>query len=292
MFDIIVNPKAGKGKALKTLEKVKACFDNNGIEYELHTTEKPLHATEITRELNEKREKLDLVIIGGDGTFNEVLNGITNFETVTVGFVPSGTGNDYVRGAKIPTDTDAALKRIIVGKTGYTDFIDMGDKRCLNVAGGGMDTDVLVRYAEMKHFSGKIKYYIALLHVLLKLDFHKILFSVDGSEPAEKKVFLMSIANGVYIGGGMPISPNSDVNDGYLDVVIVNELKRGKVLGLLMKFLNGGKHIEEPVTEVYRCKEARVEILDWGKTQADGEVMDRKVLDCKIRHNELRVYVD
>ena len=90
----------------------------------------------------------------------------------------------------------------------------------------------------------------------------------------------------------MPISPNSDVNDGYLDVVIVNELKRAKVLGLLMKFLNGGKHIEEPVTEVYRCKEARVEILDWGKTQADGEVMDRKVLDCKIRHNELRVYVD
>lgn len=292
MFDIIVNPKAGKGKALKTLEKVKACFDNSGIEYEVHTTEKPLHATEITRELNEKREKLDLVIIGGDGTFNEVLNGITNFETVTVGFVPSGTGNDYVRGAKIPTDTDAALKRIIVGKTGYTDFIDMGDKRCLNVAGGGMDTDVLVRYAEMKHFSGKIKYYIALLHVLLKLDFHKIIFSVDGSEPVEKKVFLMSIANGVYIGGGMPISPNSDVNDGYLDVVIVNELKRGKVLGLLMKFLNGGKHIEEPVTEVYRCKEARVEILDWGKTQADGEVMDRKVLDCKIRHNELRVYVD
>lgn len=74
-----------------------------------------------------------------------------------------------------------------------------------------MDTDVLVTYAAMKHFHGKIKYYVSLLKVLMHLKFHKVRISIDGGEPAEKSVFLISIANGIYIGGGMPISPNSSV---------------------------------------------------------------------------------
>ena len=177
------------------------------------------------------------------------------------------------------------------GKIGYTDFIDMNGKRCLNVAGGGMDTDVLVKYAEMKCFKGKAKYYASLISVLLHLKFHKVRVSIDGGAPAEKSVFLISIANGIYIGGGMPISPSSVLNDGKLNVVIVNEIKPRKVLGLLLKFLKG-KHVNEPCTEEYLCDSAKIEILDEGKVQADGEVMEEKVLDCRIVHNTLRTYIE
>ena len=289
MYDIIINPLAGNGKAKKTLEECKKILDNAGKEYTVHTTERALHAVELMKEIN-KKETSEVIVIGGDGTFNEVLNGIENFETTTIGFVPSGTGNDYVKATDIPTEVDKAMARILNGKLGHTDFINMGDKRCLNVAGGGMDTDVLVKYAEMKHFSGKIKYYVSLISVLLHLTFHKVKVSIDGGEEQEKSVFLISIANGRYIGGGMPISPNSDTNDGYLDVVVVHEIKPSKVLGLLLKFLKG-KHIEEECTIVYRCKQAKIEMLDEGKTQADGEVMERKVLDCKIEHGKLRTYI-
>lgn len=289
MYDIIINPLAGNGKAKQTLEECKKILDNAGKEYTVHTTERALHAVELMKEIN-KKETSEVIVIGGDGTFNEVLNGIENFETTTIGFVPSGTGNDYVKATDIPTEVDKAMARILNGKLGYTDFINMGDKRCLNVAGGGMDTDVLVKYAEMKHFSGKIKYYVSLISVLLHLTFHKVKVSIDGGEEQEKSVFLISIANGRYIGGGMPISPNSDTNDGYLDVVVVHEIKPSKVLGLLLKFLKG-KHIEEECTTVYRCKQAKIEMLDEGKTQADGEVMERKVLDCKIEHGKLRTYI-
>ena len=289
MYDIIINPLAGNGKAKKTLEECKKILDNAGKEYTVHTTERALHAVELMKEIN-KKETSEVIVIGGDGTFNEVLNGIVNFETTTIGFVPSGTGNDYVKATDIPTEVDKAMARILNGKLGYTDFINMGDKRCLNVAGGGMDTDVLVKYAEMKHFSGKIKYYVSLISVLLHLTFHKVKVSIDGGEEQEKSVFLISIANGRYIGGGMPISPNSDTNDGYLDVVVVHEIKPSKVLGLLLKFLKG-KHIEEECTTVYHCKQAKIEMLDEGKTQADGEVMERKVLDCKIEHGKLRTYI-
>jgi YegS/Rv2252/BmrU family lipid kinase len=266
----------------KTLTERKAA-------YAVHETEKGGHATEIASELTS--DGADIIVLGGDGTFNEVLNGIKNFEGTTVGFVPCGTGNDYVKATKIPTDPEKAMKLITGGKTGYTDFIDMGDRRCLNVAGGGMDADVLVRYSTMKAFRGKIKYYASLIDVLCHLKFHKVRVTVDDEPPTEKSVFLISIANGIYIGGGMPISPDSVVDDGILNLVIVNEIKPSKVFGLLLKFLHG-KHIQEPCTEVYRCERVKLEILDDSKTQADGEVMDKKILDCRLVHNKLKTYVE
>ncbi len=289
MFEFIVNPVAGKGKSLNALRQAEKKFSEKGVEYRVHKAERAGHATEICRELTENGA--NIVVFGGDGTFNEALNGIVDFENTTVGFVPCGTGNDYVKATDIPRDVDRALERILGGKTGYTDFIDMNGRRCLNVAGGGMDTDVLVTYAQMKHFHGKAKYYISLLKVLSHLKFHKVRISIDGGEAAEKSVFLISIANGIYIGGGMPISPNSSVNDGKLNVVIVNEIKKSKVLGLLLKFLKG-KHLEEPCSEEYLCDSAKLEMLDEGSVQADGEVTDYKVLDCRIVHDVLRVFVD
>ena len=88
----------------------------------------------------------------------------------------------------------------------------------------------------------------------------------------------------------MPIGPDADPYDGLMDVVIVNEIKPSKVLGLLIKFLNGGKHVKQPCTEVIRCKKACVEILDDGKVQIDGEVMDEKVLDCRIVSGKLKTF--
>ena len=193
MYEFIVNPIAGKGKSLTVLKTAERIFTERGVPYRVHIAERRGHATEICRELTE--EGANIVVFGGDGTFNEVLNGIVNFDKTVIGFVPCGTGNDYVKATDIPTDTETAIKRILGGNTGYTDFIDMNGKRCLNVAGGGMDTDVLVKYAEMKAFHGKIKYYISLLSVLMHLKFHKVRISIDGGKAVEKSVFLISIAS-------------------------------------------------------------------------------------------------
>ena len=141
MYRIIVNPIAGKGKAVEVLATVEGIFAKRGVEYSVYKTEKCGDATKITEELT--KNGADLVVLGGDGTFNEVLNGIVDFENTTVGFVPCGTGNDYVKATDIPTNPEKAAERRLNGKIGYTDFIEMNGKRCLNVAGGGMDTDVL-----------------------------------------------------------------------------------------------------------------------------------------------------
>ncbi len=288
MFEIIINPNAGKGKSIVALAELEKRLSQKNIKFNIHKTERAKHATEIAEKLTENGAKL--IVLGGDGTFNEVLNGIKDFENTTVGFVPCGTGNDYVKATAIPISTSKAIDNIINGRTGYTDYIQMNGTRCLNVAGGGMDTDVLVRYSEMKFLKGKIKYFASLISVLLHLRFHKVKISVDDGEDMEKSVFLISIANGKYIGGGMAISPMSKVDDGLLNVVVVNEIKPSKVLSLLISFLNG-KHIKKPCCEEFLCKKARLEMLDDGKVQADGEILDKKILECEIRHNELKIYI-
>lgn len=287
MYDILINPVSGKGKSLIALKLVEDILQKKEIPYTVYKTNHPLHATEIVNNLN-KKENTNLIVMGGDGTFNEALAGIENFETITVGFIPCGTGNDYMKATNIPKDTAKALELILKNEVGYTDFLQLDTKRALNCAGAGMDVDVLVRYNTMKAFHGKLKYYASLLDVLLHLKFHKLKITVDGVD-SYKSVFFAVVANGNYFGGGMPVSPLSDPNDGLFDVVIVNEIKKYKVLGTLIKFL-GGKHISLPCTETFRGKEITITLLDEGKTQVDGEVFDNKVLHCKIVHDTLRTY--
>jgi YegS/Rv2252/BmrU family lipid kinase len=287
MFYIIANPCAGKGKADDAIKTVETLLTGKQIPYEVHKTNYPGHAIELAKEIN-KISDAHLIVMGGDGTFNEVLNGIEDFSTITIGFIPCGTGNDFIKATNIPRDISKALDIILNGEIVYTDFIQLGNKRALNCAGAGMDVDVLVRYENMKWFKGKVKYYASLIDVLLHLRFHKMKVTIDG-EIMDKSVFMIAVANGTCIGGGMPVSPESITDDGLFNIVIINEIKPRKVLGLLIKFLKG-KHLNEPCTETYLAKKVKIELLDGGKTQVDGEVYDNKILDCKIVHDTLRTY--
>mgnify|MGYP001556837447 CR=1 FL=1 len=287
MYDIIVNPLGGKGKSLKALKAAEKIFAERGVEYTVHNTEYAGHATELARELSRKPEA-KILVFGGDGSFNEVLNGIENFENVTLGIVPCGTGNDFVRASGHPTKIKEAIDLILKDNVGYIDYIDVGSRRCLNVAGAGMDVDVLLRYATMKAFRGKLKYYASLIDTLIHVKWHKLRLTIDG-KTMDKSVFMIGVGNGTCIGGGMPICPDAKVDDGLLSVVIVNEMKKSRIPVELPGFLSG-KHVKKDYTEVYSAKEVTVEVLDDGKIELDGEVIDDKILECKVVHNVLKVY--
>ena len=287
MYEIIVNPLGGKGKSLKALKAAEKIFAERGVEYTVLNTEYAGHATELARELSRKPEA-KILVFGGDGSFNEVLNGIENFENVTLGIVPCGTGNDFVRASGHPTKIKEAIDLILKDNVGYIDYIDVGSRRCLNVAGAGMDVDVLLRYATMKAFRGKLKYYASLIDTLIHVKWHKLRLTIDG-KTMDKSVFMIGVGNGTCIGGGMPICPDAKVDDGLLSVVIVNEMKKSRIPVELPGFLSG-KHVKKDYTEVYSAKEVTVEVLDDGKIELDGEVIDDKILECKVVHNVLKVY--
>lgn len=288
MYHIIVNPTGGKGKGLRALDKVCKTLREHDAEFCVHHTARKGHATEIARELSREAD-CKLLVMGGDGSFNEVLCGIENFENVTLGLIPCGTGNDFVRASRHPSDIKKAMDVILRGETAYIDYIQLTNGRSLNVLGAGMDVDVLLKYESMKH-KRKLNYYLSLFYTLTHVKFHHMRVTIDDGEPMERSVFMIGIGNGQCIGGGMPVCPGAVIDDGKLNVVIINEIPKRKILNAVFKFLKG-THIKLACTEVLEGNNVKIEILDDSRFEADGEILPQTpVLDAQVVSNTLKVF--
>ncbi|MBQ9370250.1 MAG: diacylglycerol kinase family lipid kinase [Clostridia bacterium] len=290
MFHIIYNPTSGQKKTVKTAEFVRSELEKAGCEVTFHPTLGAGHCTDIVRELSGTGEDVNIIIIGGDGTFSEAINGVVDFDKVTFGLIPCGTGNDFARKIGISSRPKRAVKAILGGKVDHLDYLDIGNgDRCLNVCGMGMDVDVLVKYASMKHFTGKIKYYLSLFYVLTHFKGHTVRYKIGDIE-GEQEVFMAAIANGSYIGGGMAISAESDVRDGKLELVVIDNIKKSVLPYRLIKFLSGKMHLQ-PCTHIFSGEEAEIEILDQPNVQIDGEVRPKSKLKGKIVRGKLRIFL-
>lgn len=287
MYHIIVNPQGGKGKSLKALTTVEEIFKDNNAQYVVHKTEYAGHATEIARELS-KTPDTNIVVMGGDGSFHEVLCGIDNFDNVTLGLVACGSGNDFIKKSGHSTNVKEAVQTILNGKVGFVDYMELGKYRCLNVGGGGMDVDVLLKYANCKTLKGKAAYYYSLFYTLLHTRFHHLRITADGVTK-DTSVFMIGVGNGGFIGGGIPICPNAIVDDGLLNVGYVSEMKKSKIIFRLFKFLKG-KHVGTDWGGEYTAKKVTIEALDDSRFELDGEIIDDTKLDIEVVHNKLKMF--
>lgn len=287
MYHIIVNPQGGKGKSLKALTTVEEIFKNNNAQYVVHKTEYAGHATEIARELS-KTPDTNIVVMGGDGSFHEVLCGIDNFDNVTLGLVACGSGNDFIKKSGHSTNVKEAVQTILNGKVGFVDYMELGKYRCLNVGGGGMDVDVLLKYANCKTLKGKAAYYYSLFYTLLHTRFHHLRITADGVTK-DTSVFMIGVGNGGFIGGGIPICPNAIVDDGLLNVGYVSEMKKSKIIFRLFKFLKG-KHVGTDWGGEYTAKKVTIEALDDSRFELDGEIIDDTKLEIEVVHNKLKMF--
>ena len=286
MYHIIVNPQGGKGKSIKALTTVEEIFKNNNAQYVVHKTEYAGHATEIARELS-KTPDTNIVVMGGDGSFHEVLCGIDNFDNVTLGLVACGSGNDFIKKSGHSTNVKEAVQTILNGKVGFVDYMELGKYRCLNVGGGGMDVDVLLKYANCKTLKGKAAYYYSLFYTLLHTRFHHLRITADGVTK-DTSVFMIGVGNGGFI-GGVPICPNAIVDDGLLNVGYVSEMKKSKIIFRLFKFLKG-KHVGTDWGGEYTAKKVTIEALDDSRFELDGEIIEDTKLDIEVVHNKLKMF--
>ena len=288
MYHIIVNPQVGKGKSMKALVTVEEIFRNNNAEYVVHKAEDAGHATEIAKELSQTPDT-NIVVMGGDGSFHEVLCGIDNFDNVTLGLVACGSGNDFIKKSGHSTSVKEATQTILKGNVGYVDYMELGKYRCLNVGGGGMDVDVLLKYANCKTLKGKAAYYYSLFYTLLHTRFHHFRITADGVTK-DTSVFMIGIGNGGFIGGGIPICPNAVVDDGLLNVGYVSEMKKSKIIFRLFKFLKG-KHVGTDWGGEYTAKKVTIEALDDSRFELDGEIIEDTKLDIEVVHNKLKMFI-
>lgn len=287
VLDIIYNPLAGGVKKMAdNLAKLVKHLNERGVEFRLHKTEYEKHAVLLTQNAI-KNGATTIISMGGDGTNNEVLNGLSNFENITFGIIPCGTGNDFATHAKIPLDVTKAADVILDNPAVFTDYIQLPTVRALNVVGIGIDVDVLTRYQALKKKT-KAGYYKCLIKSLLSYKCKNISYQINGEKKCSK-AFIAAVANASMFGGGITISPDANENDGKLNLVTVDEIKGLKLIGALLK-LNSGKLNELKQTHCALIEEISIDCDKDTIVNVDGELYKNIPFDAKIVHNQLRLH--
>ncbi len=285
MLHFIINPNIKKLAAL--LDGIAVRCKEAGVPFDFHEGESAEETREIARKLSSEGP-VTIVAVGGDGTVCDVLNGIAVPEDVSLGILPMGTGNDFAASAKLPAGL-AALDLILHGEATPVDFIECDDgKRSMNIAGLGIDVDILERCYRMKHGGKKGKYFRSLLTSLAKYKGQKVEITVDG-EVLSKTALVVAVCNGKQFGGGIPICPPAEIDDGLLDLVIVDCPRRIRIPFELIHLMRG-RIIGRPIVRHIRCEQVRIVQIEGTSAQFDGEIETCRIMDVHIVHGKLKLF--
>lgn len=280
---IIVNPTADRGRAEARIPEMERLLGVHGIEYELQRTQRPMHAAQIARLAAEQGFEV-VVAAGGDGTSNEVLNGLMEAKgglrsIPAMGILGVGRGNDFAYGAGVPgsLEEDCAVlagghrQPMDVGRVWGGDFPE--GRYFGNGIGVGFDTIVGLETAKMKWAKGFIGYVVGALKTLfLYYRAPRVRIAFD-HQALEQKSIQISVMNGRRMGGTFYMAPAARNDDGLLDLCIADEMPRRVMLGLILKYMKGTQ-AESPHIRMGRARSAEIEALDGELVvHADGETI-------------------
>jgi diacylglycerol kinase (ATP) len=298
---VIVNPVAGAGRALQLEPQVRAVLEGSGVSARLLETQEPGHAERLAAaaaDLGHDR----VVAVGGDGTINEIVNGLmagsaAGGDRVALGVVPAGSGNDLVRSLGLPLAPMAALSVALGPDTRPLDLgfaQDDGARRYFHAAGGaGFDAQVAFTMAGKRGRwqRGRAGYFLSTLNELRRYrnrDLRIRLTTADGARELEGRFLFVAFANGPFYGGGMQICPDASNSDGMLDVCLVGDISR---LGALKELpgIYRAAHVNHPLVEIVRVLEMRIEGTDGTRVHLDGEPLGVLPVDVGVEAAALQV---
>ncbi len=285
MYSFIVNPHAGGGKGARTWRKLEKRLKRLKTEYEVYLTEARGDAGEFAvKLLEEPAEGRVIVIVGGDGTVNEVINRISLDSVVTFGYIPTGTGNDLARSLHLPANPKKCLKKIL--NPTYYRRLDYGvlcygeqmiHKRFVVSSGIGMDAGVCQDLQTLKpqtgigRIFGRINYITTGIKMLIASKPVKGYVLLDGIQKVEfNYIYFVSAHIHPYEGGGFEFAPDADPGDGKLSICIVHCRHKWKVAFVLLGALFGRGKSHYGMRN-YTCEEVEVHLERPMEVHADGE---------------------
>lgn len=267
---IIYNPTAGKEGFQEQLPEVLARFESAGYITSTHATTGQDDATYAARFACE--HGFDLVVAsGGDGTVNEVINGLAEYdERPELGIIPMGTVNDFTRALKIPNDIDEAVSIILNGKTGRVDLGSMNGKYFMNIAGGGKITEVSYEApSRLKAIIGSLAYYVKGIELIPQMRSINLRIEHDDELfEGEVMIFLLGLTNS--IGGFEKLVPNAKLNDGYFSLLILEHVNLAE-FGHILSLATRGEHLKHPKVHYYKAEDVRITAYDEVQLNLDGE---------------------
>jgi diacylglycerol kinase (ATP) len=239
-YFLIVNLIAGHGRCKALFPKVRAELDRRGIDYDLHYTNEPLEATDVCK-MGIEAGFTHIVAMGGDGTVNEVVNGLIE-KDATLAVIPAGTGNDFVRMTGIPRDPIAALDVLTYGTERRLDVGQVGEDRSfVNGLGIGIDAQVARDVLQMERMRGAVAYVYAAVRQVFRFQAFPVMLRTEGWTQ-ELTCLSLGIANGRFSGGGFKLAPKAEITDGRIDVAAIEDFPKLERL-LRLPQARAGKHL-------------------------------------------------
>ena len=289
----IVNPAAGgQDNTRKINEAVKSLAAQKGFEYKVCISERPKHAEEIVHKIMKEYpdETVRFYACGGDGTLNEVAQGVVHYDNAQLTNLPYGTGNDFIR--IFSKDGEFSLENLIDGEVMDIDYIETSEGVSVNITTIGLDARVargMQKYKRIFKQNGQLPYVISIFENIVTPMSRNLKIEIDGKDVSGDYVVLL-VANGNYYGGGFNPVPDASVTDGKLNVLLIKKLSRLTVARVINAYKNGEyknypQYIDYFEAETVTVKQNDKYIVD---LNLDGEVIG--VSEAKISIGQKKIH--
>lgn len=291
---VIVNTFGGRLGGQARLRLVEQAMQSAGLDFELAPTNSPEQGMELARQAAFDGWPV-VVAAGGDGTINQVVNGLVqaagNAEAGVLGILPLGTANDLADGLALPRDLAQACLRLAAGNTRLIDVGQVNNHYFANNSAVGLEAVVTVTHDKMRWLQGNARYIVAALKTILKARPWQMCISWPGGQ-FDGPVNLVSVGNNCRTGGSFYMTPQAKLDDGLLDFVYAMGLGRWQMLRLLPKTFTGN-HIHHPAINYRQTTTLSIEVDPPTPIQADGEIIDAQATTIRYRliPQKLRVIV-
>ena len=301
---VIVNPVAGMGRGLQDLPQISRLLHNNDILCETVFTEHKFHATELTvKAVNDGFTKI--IVIGGDGTLHEVVNGLfiqkaKRPDEVLLAVIPVGTGNDWIKMFGIPVRYSEAVQAIKeersflqdVGEVEYEEAQYRQKRYMANIAGSGFDAFVVktFNHRKAKGRKGRRLYMWSVIRAFFSYKSSGVKVCVDGKVVYDDLLFSIAVGIGKYNGGGIQQLPAAVPDDGLLDITIIRPIHWWHIIFRMCKLFNGRIY---SIGHIQHVQGRRISITSSPNTmlEVDGELLGTTPLELNILHRAVRVVV-
>ncbi len=284
MQDIfIINPKAGKKNATDYIPLIKSALPDAII----RITEYPLHATEIAKEYSHLQSPCRIFSLGGDGTLNEVVNGMIDTQNI-LGVIPCGSGNDFIR--YYTQNFSNILERTLEGTIIPVDVMKINNLYSLNIISIGFDAEIALsanKFKNLPFIPSRLAYSISIVYNLLKLHFYEATIEVDGIV-YDNKWILSAFANGRYYGGGIKPVPEAVNDDNLIDICMVKETSKLFLIKVLPRYIKG-THQSLKVATFVQGKKITIRSKELLPLNIDGEISISSSINIEILPKKLNI---
>jgi len=267
-YFLIVNLIAGRGRCKAIFPKVREELEKRDIDFDLHYTNEPLEATDVCR-MGLEAGFTHIVAMGGDGTVNEVANGLVGRDGVLC-VIPAGTGNDFIRMMGIADDPFQALDILTSGEERTIDLAQVDQDRCIvNGLGIGIDAQVAQSVLKRERFQGKAAYLYAAVREAFRFPAFPVTLTVE-SWKLDLNCISVGVANGQFCGGGFRLAPRASVDDGLIDVSAIGDFPKVERI-IRLPQARAGKHLDLPEVHYRQTESVTVESSAKLVAHIDGE---------------------